>query len=90
MQDSWDFTAYTVAFAKSTPAMEPSPTPTSSPTRTGARLRVSREPRTRSGGKTGSATAQTAAAVKPGWALVRTLPQLAPMLLRSPLPASPV
>ncbi len=33
-QNSWDFTAYTVAFAKSAPVTEPStsPTPTSSPT----------------------------------------------------------
>ena len=27
-QNSWDFTAYTVAFAKSAPVTEPSPTPT--------------------------------------------------------------
>jgi chitinase len=38
-QNSWDFTAYTVAFAKSAPVTEPTPTPTpttstSSPTPT--------------------------------------------------------
>jgi len=31
-QNSWDFTAYTVAFAKSAPVTEPTPTPTTSPT----------------------------------------------------------
>src|ERR1700730_17897841 len=31
-QNSWDFTAYTVAFAKSAPVTEPSPTPTPTPT----------------------------------------------------------
>jgi chitinase len=33
-QSSWDFTAYTVAFAKSAPVTEPSPTPTPTPTPT--------------------------------------------------------
>jgi chitinase len=33
-QNSWDFTAYTVAFANSAPVSEPSPTPTPSPTST--------------------------------------------------------
>jgi chitinase len=33
-QNPWDFTAYTVAFAKSAPVTEPSPTPTSTPTPT--------------------------------------------------------
>ncbi|HEX4830951.1 MAG TPA: hypothetical protein VH478_07655 [Trebonia sp.] len=31
-QNSWDFTAYTVAFAKSAPVTEPTPPPSSSPT----------------------------------------------------------
>jgi chitinase len=31
-QNSWDFTAYTVAFAKSAPVTQPSPTPTPTPT----------------------------------------------------------
>ena len=31
-QNPWDFTAYTVAFAKSAPVSSPSPTPSSSPT----------------------------------------------------------
>jgi len=33
-QNSWDFTAYTVAFAKSAPVTEPSPTATPTPTGT--------------------------------------------------------
>src|SRR6185437_10977943 len=33
-QNSWDFTAYTVAFAKSAPVTPPSPTPTPTPTQT--------------------------------------------------------
>jgi chitinase len=33
-QNSWDFTAYTVAFAKSAPVTEPTPTPTPTPTST--------------------------------------------------------
>ena len=35
-QNSWDFTAYTVAFAKSAPVTEPSPTPTPTPTPPGS------------------------------------------------------
>jgi chitinase len=31
-QNPWDFTAYTVAFAKSAPVTEPTPTPTPTPT----------------------------------------------------------
>ena len=31
-QNSWDFTAYTIAFAKSAPVTEPTPTPTPTPT----------------------------------------------------------
>ncbi len=33
-QNSWDFTAYTVAFAKNAPVTQPSPTPTPTPTTT--------------------------------------------------------
>jgi chitinase len=35
-QNSWDFTAFTVAFAKSAPVTEPTPTPTPTPTSTGS------------------------------------------------------
>jgi chitinase len=35
-QNPWDFTAYTVAFAKSAPVTEPSPTPTPTPTTPGS------------------------------------------------------
>jgi chitinase len=35
-QNSWDFTAYTVAFASSAPVTEPSPTPTPTPTQPGS------------------------------------------------------
>jgi chitinase len=35
-QNSWDFTAYTVAFANSAPVTEPSPTPTPTPTQPGS------------------------------------------------------
>jgi chitinase len=31
-QNSWDFTAYTVAFAKNAPVTQPSPSPTPTPT----------------------------------------------------------
>jgi chitinase len=35
-QNSWDFTAYTVAFANSAPVTEPSPSPTPTPTTSGS------------------------------------------------------
>ena len=45
-QNPWDFTAYTVAFAKSAPVTEPTPTPTPTPTSTTSpRLRRRRPPR---------------------------------------------
>ena len=64
-QNSWDFTAYTVAFAKSAPVTEPTPTPTPTPTSTSSPTPTPTPTPTTSGACTAAAWSASSTYVSP-------------------------